>query len=58
MGQPATRSAICTWEQGLKYYHLSGEKPSPIVAHSFIADGVVSATIWDFSENRAKKFTV
>lgn len=57
MGQPATRSGICTWEQGLKYYHLSREKPLPIVAHSFIADGVVSTTVWDVSENRAKKFT-
>lgn len=26
-GEPDIRSDICTWELGLKYYHLTREKP-------------------------------
>lgn len=49
------RGGICIWDLGLKYCYLSREKPQPIVGHNFIADEIISATLFDFSHNTAKQ---
>lgn len=39
----------------LKYYYLSREKLEPIGAHNFTADGIISATLYNVSNNTAKQ---
>lgn len=52
--EPDIRWSTSTWELGLKYCYLSKKSRNPRVGHSFVADGLISATIWDFSNNTAE----
>lgn len=53
--EPDIRGDICMRDLGLKYYHLSREKLEPIGAHNFTADGIISATLYNVSNNTAKQ---